>query len=199
MTKVAKLAGIFALGAMVALAGCSKEAGVDTAEVHTADDGHDHGDHEGHDHGDHEGHEHAAAPSDNLKPVVLTSGAPAEVQQVAAVRNAETAGQTVTVEGRLKDFVNGKAAFTLVDGSIKSCLEEGDECKTPWDYCCVAPTKLAENQAMVKLVDANGELLEGNLEGVNDLDHLTTVVVTGKAEKDAEGNVTIAANNVYIK
>lgn len=193
MIKFHKIAGVFALGAMVALGGCASDAGDEQASAeHHENDGHDHS---GHDHGS----ETAAAPSPELKSVVLTEGAPTQVIGVAQARDAAQPDQEVTIEGRLKDFVSGKAAFTVVDGAIKSCIEEGDGCTTPWDYCCVAPNKLAENTATVKIVDAEGKLLDGNLEGVNSIDNLSTVVVTGKIETDPTGNVAIAAQKVYLK
>ena len=195
MTKFMKLAGVFALGAMVALGGCAGESKDEHASAeHHEHDGHDHS---GHDHDDH-GAEAAATPSPELKSVVLTSGAPAQVIGVAQAREAQP-DQEVTVEGRLKDFVSGKAAFTVVDGAIKSCIEMGDGCETPWDYCCIAPNTLASNSATVKLVDAEGDILDGQLKGVNSIDNLSTVVVTGKVEKDPTGNLTIAANQVYLK
>lgn len=187
-------------------AGCSKEVD-ESGDGHSHNDGHDHS-HDGHDHDhdhhDHDGHDHdhdhpATTPSAELTSVVLSSGAPSNFVGVAHARTTANNGDEVVVEGRLKDFNTGKAAFTMVDGSIKSCLEEGDGCKTPWDYCCASPAKLRDNTATVKLVDAQGKLLDGNLKGVNKLDNLTTVVVQGRAEKDEAGNLAIAAANVYIK
>ncbi len=194
MMKFTKLAGVFALGAMVALGGCAGESGDEHASAeHHENDGHDHS---GHDHASEA--EAEATPSPELKSVVLTSGAPSQVIGVAQAKEAQP-DQEVTVEGRLKDFVSGKAAFTVVDGAIKSCIEMGDGCETPWDYCCIAPNTLASNSATIKLVDAEGKILDGQLKGVNSIDNLTTVVVTGKVEKDPTGNLTIAANQVYVK
>ncbi len=195
MLNVTKMAGVLALGLLVGLAGCAKESaeGTDVAG-HSEHDGHDHS---GHDH-DHAG-EDQPAPSPELKAIVLDTGAPTQVVGVSQARSSTPDGEEVTVEGRLKDFVAGKAAFTIVDGSLKSCLEEGDECPTPWDYCCTAPNEVAAKSATVKLIDAEGKVLNGNLKGVNSIDNLSTVVVTGKVEKDATGNMTIAANKVYLK
>jgi len=197
MTKLMKLTGVLAIGAMVVLGGCAGEVDDSAmADGHSEHDGHDHS---GHDHDHDHGSETASVPSEELKDAVLTTGAPAQVVSVAQAKGAAADGQEVTIEGRLKDFVSGKAAFTVVDGSIKSCIEEGDGCATPWDYCCVAPNKLAENSATVKIVDAAGEIREGTLKGVNSIDNLSTVVVTGKAVKDVTGNLTIAASNVYVR
>ena len=40
------------------------------------------------------------------------------------------------IGGREKPWVEGRAAFSIVDPSLKSCLEVGyDNCLKPWDYC----------------------------------------------------------------
>lgn len=185
MKSVSKLTGIFALAAMVTLAGCGKndtaEPQASTAAVPKA--------------------EPKNPPSPELQPLVLKEPAPANQVGVAMARESAEEGQEVVVEGRLKDFVDGKAAFTMVDGSIPSCLEDGmaGQCPTPWDYCCVPPKKLASNMATVELIGAGGEALAGHLHGVNSIDNLSTVVVTGKARKDDAGNLTIAADKVYLK
>jgi hypothetical protein len=192
MTGFSKYAGVLAIGALVAMAGCAKEAGEDTdVAAHSEHDGHDHD----HDHD----HDSVAAPSPELKPLVVEGGAPAQVVGVSQARNTVPDGEPVVVEGRLKDFVSGKAAFTMVDGAIKSCIEMADGCATPWDYCCIAPNVLASNTATVQLVGADGKMLDGNLQGVNSIDNLSTVVVTGKAKKDPDGNMTIAADKVYLR
>ncbi len=196
MITIKKWGSILALGALVALAGCDKSGEEADVAAHSEHDGHDHS---GHDH-DHDHGDEKAAPSPELKPLVVESGAPTQVIGVSQARETAPDGEEVTVEGRLKDFVAGKAAFTIVDGSIPSCKEmEDDHCPTPWDYCCVAPNKLAVNSAAVQLVGADGKVLDGNLQGVNSIDNLSTVVVTGKAEKDAAGNLVIAANKVFLK
>lgn len=182
MTPSFKIAGVFAMAGMLALTGCSGNDTSQTAEPGTENVS-------------------QAPPSPELEPLVVKGNTPANQVGVAMARESVQDGQDVIVEGRLKDFVQGKAAFTIVDGSIPPCGEDGmeDHCPTPWDYCCVAPTKVAANSATVKLVGNEGNLLDGNLQGVNSIDNLSTVVVTGKAQKDEAGNLTIAANKVYLK
>lgn len=186
MSHVRKLSSMVVFCAAMALAGCAGESSTESADA------------------GHEGHDHAAEtatapPSPELKPLVAESGAPSQFVGVAKARETAADGSDVVVVGRLKDFVAGKAAFTMVDGAIPSCLEDDSECDTPWDYCCIAPAKIAANSATVKLIGEDGNLLDGNLQGVNSIDHLSTVVVTGKAQKDETGNLTIAANKVYLQ
>lgn len=177
-----------AIAAAVALAGCNK-----------ADE------HAGHDHGDEHGHTHAekgesGPPSPELAKLVLTSGAPEQFVGVAQARQEAKNGDQVVLQGRVKDFVDGRAVFTIMDSSIPSCSDvPGDNCPTPWDYCCETKESIVANTATVQLVDEEGKPYKGNIKGLNDLDNLTTVVAQGKAIRDESGNLVVAANQIYLK
>ncbi len=109
-------------------------------------------------------------------------------------------GEEVVAVGRVGEEVKGLAAFRLVDASLKACneTEMPDACKTPWDYCCTPPEELRKVVASVELRES-GRALQSDLIGWNGLDHLKTVVVQGRAERDAAGNLTIAASGVFVR
>jgi len=44
-----------------------------------------------------------------------------------------------------------------------------------------------------------GSALEADLLGWHGIDHLKTVVVTGRVERDPTGNVTIDASGVFVR
>ena len=57
------------------------------------------------------------------------------------MRGSAKEGDEVTIVGRIggdvKPWIDGQAAFMLVDSKLKPCNEQGDDgCATPWDYCC---------------------------------------------------------------
>lgn len=59
---------------------------------------------------------------------------------VIKVREQANDQDDVVIVGRIggseDPWVEGLAAFSIVDPSLKSCLECGaDECPKPWDYC----------------------------------------------------------------
>lgn len=124
---------------------------------------------------------------------------PPDAQDVGAARADLADGDTVTVRGVVggstKPFVEGLAAFMLVDPALESCVGDGMGCETPWDYCCVDPQTIAENSATVEFRE-DGQVLSSSLRGTHGLDHLTTVVVQGVAERDSQGNVTIVASGL---
>jgi hypothetical protein len=138
-----------------------------------------------------------AASSDALAPFHVAA-APAGAKSVLEVRASAKSGDDVVVRGRAQDFVNGFAAIVLIDSSLKACSDEGDAmkgmCETPWDFCCVPPEERAAASATVEFRDANG-LLKSSAQGFHGLDHLDTLVVSGKVERDASGSVVIVAKN----
>ena len=133
----------------------------------------------------------------------LLNEEPAGAQEVIAARESAADGDDVAVVGRIgggkNPWVEGQAAFTLVDNSLKACSDiPGDKCPVPWDYCCETP-KLPTSTALVKVVDDNGDLVKADARKLLGVTELSTVVVEGKAQRDEEGNMTVLARHVYVK
>jgi hypothetical protein len=86
-----------------------------------------------------------------------------------------------------------------VDASLKPCNEiPGDTCETPWDYCCEAD--LAKATLFVTILDEKtGKILKQDAREALKLRELQTVVVQGKARRDKNGNVSIAASKIFIR
>jgi len=128
---------------------------------------------------------------------------PDGAQDVIAVRESAKDGDEILITGRIggdkKPFVDGLAAFTIVDHSLTACSDiEGDNCATPWDYCCQTD-KLPTSTAFVELHDQDGDLVKGNAKDILKVKELSTVVVKGKALRDDAGNLTVVAESVYVK
>jgi hypothetical protein len=111
-------------------------------------------------------------------------------------------GDDVVVVGRIggdtDPFVSGRAAFLIVDTSLKPCNEkEDDACETPWDYCCDLDL-LPSSKLMVKVVDDEGQTVASDARELLGVKELQTVVVRGKAQRDEAGNVTVLAHGVFV-
>ena len=102
------------------------------------------------------------------------------------------------MRGRVGVEGSDAAYFSLVDLSQKGCIEMGDECPTPWDYCCTPADVMAKQSATVEF-RVDGKLAAGSVLGVHGIDHLKEVVVTGEARKDAGGNVIVVASGIWVK
>jgi hypothetical protein len=128
---------------------------------------------------------------------------PRDAKDVIATRDKAKDKDDVVVVGRIGGRVNpwvkGTAAFSIVDLSMKPCNErEGDTCKTPWDYCCEADLPKATLFVTI-LDDKTGNTLKQDARETFQLKELQTLVVQGKARRDAKGNVMIAASHIFIR
>jgi len=133
----------------------------------------------------------------------LLSAEPVAAENVIKVREAAQDGDEVTIVGRIgggeNPWIEGRAAFSIVDGSLKACSDiPGDQCTKPWDYCCET-TKLPTSTALVKVVDENGDLVKVDARQLLEVRELSTVIVKGKADRDDAGNLTVLASGVYVK
>jgi hypothetical protein len=122
---------------------------------------------------------------------------------VIAVRESSKDGDKVVVIGRIGGSVNpwieGRAAFSIVDESLKACNEiPGDTCQKPWDYCCETE-KLPSGMVLVKVVDENAQPVKADARQLLEVRELSTVIVQGQAERDGDGNLSILANHIFVK
>ncbi len=131
---------------------------------------------------------------------LLLTEQPANAKPVAEVLESAKDGVDVTILGRIggaqNPWVEGRAAFTIVDPKLDPCGED-EGCPTPWDYCC-STDQLPDNRAMIKFVDAAGDTLEQDARQLLGVKELQTVVVKGKAKRDETGNLTVLASAVFV-
>ncbi len=133
----------------------------------------------------------------------LLSNEPDDGMNVIKAREATKDGDQVVIVGRIgggkSPWIEGRAAFFIVDCSLNACSDiPGDKCDQPWDYCCETH-KLPTSTALVKVVDENGDLMKADARELLKVKELSTVVVTGKSQRDDAGNLTILASGVYVK
>jgi hypothetical protein len=118
---------------------------------------------------------------------------------VIEVRKGAKDGEEVTVVGRVgghaKPFTEGRSMFMIADTSLKPT--EG--CETPWDFCEYPKKEVAEARLSVKFVDDEGKTLQAGAREVFGLKELSTVVVTGKVQRDDKGNVVIVGKNLFVR
>jgi hypothetical protein len=127
---------------------------------------------------------------------------PDGVQHVIAAREAVKNDDEIVILGRIggeSPWIENRAAFTIVDPSVEACSDiPGDDCPTPWDYCC-RTDQLPQASALVVLVDQDDAPVPADARALLDVKELSTVVVKGKAKRDENGNLTVLARGVYVK
>ncbi|MCD0460195.1 hypothetical protein [Roseiconus lacunae] len=126
---------------------------------------------------------------------------PAGAVPVGTARESVENDEQVTLVGKIggsqQPFVDGLAAFTIVDPKVPHCSSD-EGCPTPWDYCCTM-NQVKDNIATVKMVDESGAPVASDAKSLLGVKELSTVVVTGSAKRDSEGNLTVAATKVFVR
>ena len=134
-------------------------------------------------------------------PAYLMTEKPANAEDVGAARKNVKDDEEVMLTGRIggsgKPFVDGLAAFTIVDLSVKHCAPE-ENCPTPWDYCCMQ-NEVKDNIATVKVVNASGQIVDKGAKQLLGAKELDQVIVKGKAKRDDAGNLTVLAEKVFVE
>jgi hypothetical protein len=143
----------------------------------------------------------AATPASGGDAYLLATE-PQDAADVIPLRKQAQNQQEVAVVGRIggrkNPWIKGVAAFMLVDRSLVPCNENrGENCPTPWDYCC--SPNLAKSMVLVMLVDESGRVVRQDARELLGVKELDTIVVQGKAKRDKSGNVSVMASKVHVK
>lgn len=144
------------------------------------------------------------AQSPGIPAGVFVNPAPAGAVGVHELKQDKASGGDVVVRGRIggraRPFVEGAAVFVLTDSALKSCDQRhGDNCKTPWDYCCETPESIAANTATIQIVDADGKPIRVSAEGRHGLKPLAEIVIRGEiARRSEDGNLVINAKEIAV-
>ena len=120
---------------------------------------------------------------------------------VGEAKKADNDGDEITLIGRIggseSPFIDGLAAFTIVDPKVEHCAAE-EGCPTPWDYCCTTD-QLPDNTATITLVDDTGKPLPRSAKDVLGIGELALVTIRGKAKRDNAGNLTVTADRIHVE
>lgn len=131
----------------------------------------------------------------------LVTAKPEGATPVGVARQSLADGDSATligiIGGSTKPFVEGLAAFTIVDEKIPYCAAD-EGCPTPWDYCCTQD-QVKDNIATIKIVDASGNAVAADARQMLGISELSQVIVSGTAQRDEQGNLTLAASTIYVK
>jgi hypothetical protein len=122
---------------------------------------------------------------------------------IGEVKRTATTGDSVRfvarVGGRAACFVPSAAVMIVADPVLEDCIQKGDGCPKPWDYCCEPRERIKANTATVRFVDASGLPLADSMEGMGGLAPLKTVEIVGTvAETGPEGLFVVDAERIFV-
>lgn len=122
---------------------------------------------------------------------------------VIAARESADDGAPIVLVGRVggsaRPWVDGRAAFTLLDASM-SVVAEGED--SGEDELCTGDCCALERQGcttLVKVVDSQGKLVPVDSRELLGLKESDMVVVQGTAQKDKTGNFVMLAKGVFVR
>lgn len=145
------------------------------------------------------------ASYDGTKFILATE--PAGAQNVIEVRQSSLDADEITIIGRiggsLNPWVEGRAAFSIVDPTLLACSDDKADgepcsCTTPWDYCCETD-KLPSAMVLVTFVEPDGSVVKQSAQDVFNIEELQTVVIRGTAQRDDSGNLTVLATGMFVR
>ena len=125
---------------------------------------------------------------------------PADAVEILDAKEQAKDGEAVVVVGRVgggvKPWIDGRAAFLLVDTRILPSCDEGEKCDANCPSCAEA---MLSASTMVKFLGTDGKVLPVDARDLLGVKEQQTVVVRGVANRDKAGNVTIAGEKIYVR
>jgi len=122
---------------------------------------------------------------------------------VIIARESAEDGEPLVLVGRIggaaNPWIDGRAAFTLLDASMSVVAEgeddgDGELCMGD---CCA--TERLDCTTLVKIVDEQGKLVPVDSRKLLGLSEADMVVLKGTAKKDKSGNFVMLARGVYVR
>ncbi len=148
----------------------------------------------------------SAAPIEIDSSKFLLTEEPTGAVGVIAARESAEDGKPLVLVGRIggaaNPWIDGRAAFTLLDASM-SVVAEGEDSEDPADGelcmgdCCA--TERLDCTTLVKIVDADGKLVLVDSRKLLGLSESDMVVIQGNAKRDKSGNFVMLATGVFIR
>lgn len=125
---------------------------------------------------------------------------PAGALEVLDAKDQAKDGEPVVVVGRLgggvNPWVDGRAAFLIVDTRILPSCDEVGQCTAD---CADCAKEMIAASTMVKFLGQDGKVLPVDARKLLDVREQETVVVRGVANRDKTGNVSIAAEGIFVR
>jgi len=131
---------------------------------------------------------------------LLLAAEPADPVEVLDAKDQAKDGEAVVIVGRLgggvKPWIDGRAAFLLVDTRVLPACKEGEKCDENCPGCSEA---MLQASTMVKFLDRNGRVRLVDARDLLGVKEEQTVVVRGVASRDKAGNLSVAAEKIFVR
>lgn len=147
---------------------------------------------------------HASSAATNVDAAqFLLNEEPDGAVGVIAGRESAVDGAPLVMVGRIggaaNPWIDGRAAFTLLDASMSVVANGQDSGETELclDDCCALDRQNCTT--LVKVVDGQGKLVPIDSRELFGLKESDMVVVKGTAQKDETGNFVMLASGIFVR
>lgn len=135
---------------------------------------------------------------------LLVATSPGEAKNIMALKKDAKEGDEVILRGVVggdrNPFVANRAMVNLIDLAIPTCKDNGEECPTPWDYCCVPQEELTKAKATIQVVGKDGFPLKVAMNSGEKIKPYDVIIVRGKVgARPAPDVLTINATTIYVE
>lgn len=135
-----------------------------------------------------------------VDPKYQLAAEPADAVEVLDAKDLAKDGEAVVVVGRVgggvKPWIDGRAAFLLVDTRILPTCKDGEKCDENCPGCAEA---MLQASTMVKFLGSDGKVMPIDARELLGVKEQQTVVIRGVANRDKAGNVSIAAEKIFVR
>lgn len=142
----------------------------------------------------------AAAHKQPINTTFALAEEPSDPIEVLDIKDQAKDGETVAVVGRLgggiKPWIEGRAAFLIVDTRVLPTCHDGEKCDENCPGCAEA---MLAASTMVKFLGEDGKVLPIDARELLGVQEQQTVVIRGVANRDKTGNLTIAAQKIFVR
>lgn len=145
-----------------------------------------------------------ALASDAIPASIFLKEQPAEAKPVRAAKESAKKGERIVLTGRIggrvAPFVAQRSVFLISDPSLKACSERpGDNCPTPWDFCCESRESMAASLATIQILGPDGKPLKVSAENAGGMKPLTTITVVGTVREVGSGGAFVVdATGIFV-
>lgn len=125
---------------------------------------------------------------------------PSGAVEILDAKDVAKDGQPIVLVGRLgggiNPWIDGRAAFLLVDTRIAPSCADGDQCEAGCPDC---NKEMIAASTMVKFLGDDGKVLALDARELLACKEQSTLVVRGTANRDAAGNLSVSAERIFVR
>lgn len=146
----------------------------------------------------------APASTDNLPADLFVTAKIDGAKSVSEIKKDAKEGDQVIIRGvvggAVDPFVANRAMVSVIDYAVVSCKDNGEECPTPWDYCCTPQDELTKGRATIQVAGKDGSPLKVAISAGQKIKPYDVIIVRGKVGPRPSPEVlVVTADAIHVE